>query len=184
MIMIYEHIIAIDPDVEKNGVAHLIKQEKKLAATVLNFVETVEYLKLIKETFVDKEQKVIVVVEAGWLNQGNYHLGFRDSTRLAAAKGVSVGRNQQVGHDIVDMARHIGFEVQELRPLKKCWKGKDGKITHDELKEITGIAAKRSNQEERDAALIAWVFAGLPIWIKPQSRIVKTVIRASKSTKK
>jgi hypothetical protein len=38
----------------------------------------------------------------------------------------------------------------------------DGKITQDELKQITGITVK-TNQDGRDAALLAWVFAELPI---------------------
>ena len=42
------------------------------------------------------------------------------------------------------------------------WKGKDGKITHDELAAFTGIMG-RTNQEGRDAALLAWTWAGFPL---------------------
>ena len=44
------------------------------------------------------------------------------------------------------------------------WQGKDGKITQQEIASFTGITG-RNNQEERDAALLAWVYAGLPIKI-------------------
>ena len=59
----------------------------------------------------------------------------------------------------------IGYEVIEQAPLRKCWKGRDGKITQIELNYFTGITG-RTNQEARDAALIAWNFAGFPIRIK------------------
>jgi hypothetical protein len=52
--------------------------------------------------------------------------------------------------------------VEEVKPLKKCWKGRDGKITHEELARFTGLMG-HTNQDGRDAALLAWVRAGLPI---------------------
>lgn len=53
----------------------------------------------------------------------------------------------------------------------KCWQGKDGKITHEELKrlcQMSGIEfnSPRSNQEERDSALLAITCSGLPIKYK------------------
>ncbi|WGU68242.1 hypothetical protein QIU18_00410 [Capnocytophaga canimorsus] len=65
------------------------------------------------------------------------------------------------------MCKHYGLEVQEIRPLKKMWKGKDGKITHEELASFTGITGK-TNQDMRDSALISWCFANLPIRITSQ----------------
>jgi hypothetical protein len=52
------------------------------------------------------------------------------------------------------------------------WKGRDGKITHEELQHLAIITDKtnhitnKTNQEARDAALLAWEYAGLPIRIK------------------
>jgi hypothetical protein len=45
------------------------------------------------------------------------------------------------------------------------WHGRDGKITQEEIAAFTGIDG-RHNQEERDAALLAWIYAGLPIKAK------------------
>lgn len=42
------------------------------------------------------------------------------------------------------------------------WQGKDGKITAEELQHITGYD-RRTNQDARDAALLAWVYGGLPL---------------------
>lgn len=64
------------------------------------------------------------------------------------------------------MARSYGLKVVEHLPLFKCWKGKDRKITDEEIKCFMPIKG-RTNQESRDAALLAWVFSGLPIRVKP-----------------
>ena len=61
------------------------------------------------------------------------------------------------------MARHIGLEVDEIKPIHKCWKGKDGKITQDELSKIVGGLDRQLNQDARDSAILTWVYAGLPI---------------------
>jgi len=108
---------------------------------------------------------LLVVVEAGWLIQSNWHLLHKDSKAVAAAKGNSIGRNHETGRKIVEMCKHYGIEVLEHFPLKKQWKGKDGKITHKELASFTGLTGT-TNQDARDAALLAWVFAGLPIRLK------------------
>ena len=55
-----------------------------------------------------------------------------------------------------------GISVIQVPPLRKIWKGKDRKITHEELTAIVG-KIKHTNQEGRDAALLAWVHAGLPL---------------------
>ena len=52
----------------------------------------------------------------------------------------------------------------EQYPLRKIWKGKDGKITDEEIKAFMPII-ERTNQEERDAALLAWNEAGFPMKI-------------------
>jgi hypothetical protein len=106
------------------------------------------------------KEPFVVVVEAGWLNTiSNYHTAAgRRGQRIAK----NVGANHQVGKIIVQMCKSYGIEVVEQRPLKKMWHGKDGKITREELAAFTGLK-EQNNQEERDAALIAWIYAGLPI---------------------
>ena len=158
-------IIAIDPDVKRSGVAYLSVATRKLECCSLTFPNLLDYLKHVKKTSEETKQSVVVVVEAGWLLQSNWHLRNADNRRIAAAKGNSAGRNHETGKKIVEMARHYGLEVVEQRPLKKCWKGKDLKITHEELASFTGIMG-RTSQDMRDAALICWHYAGLPIKIK------------------
>lgn len=150
-------IIAIDPDVERSGVATLAIEERKLGTFSLTFPELMDALQLFLP------DKVLVVVEAGWLNQAHWHLTARDTPRLAAAKGNSTGRNHEVGRKIVEMAKHYGLTVNEVKPLRKCWRGRDGKITHEELAQFIPGLPKRTTQDIRDAALLAWTYAGFPV---------------------
>jgi hypothetical protein len=158
----YNYIIGIDPDCDKSGVACVSVQEKKLLSLDnFRFPSLLSYLEIFS-----KSNDCLVVVEAGWLNESNWHLNSRDSKSVAAAKGNSVGRNHETGRKIVEMCKHYGIAVSEVRPLKKCWSGTNGKITHREIEQfITGFP-NQSNQETRDAALLSWHFAGLPIKIR------------------
>ena len=154
-----EIVIGIDPDVTASGVAVVTGERCMLYS--LNFGELVSFLQ------VWRDRDPFVVVEAGWLNQkASWHCSPHEPNNVSAKKGLAVGRNQQIGHDIVDICRVYNLRVHEQIPLRKCWKGKDGKITHEELTQFIQLDKKRSNQEERDAALLAWVVAGRPIRVK------------------
>ena len=161
----YDIIIAIDCDVEKSGVAYLEVSARILVAFTATFPVLLDYLLREKKIAAESKKSLIVVIEAGWLNQSNWHLKRGDNARVASAKGNSTGRNHETGRKIVEMCKHYGIDVVEQRPLKKCWKGKDGKITHEELAAFTGLTG-RTNQDARDAALLGWVFAELPIKLK------------------
>ena len=151
-------IIAIDPDVERSGVAVLDTSARTIKAMTMTFPELMEYL-----SSQQGRGDTLVVVEAGWLNQSHWHLTAKDSARMAAAKGNAAGRNHETGRKIVEMAKHYGLTVDEAKPLRKCWRGRDGKITHEELAQFIPGLPKRTTQDIRDAALLAWTYAGFPI---------------------
>ena len=156
------HIVAIDPDVDKSGVAFLHLPSRELHCEARTFPELIDDLHATKQATDALGESLTVVVEAGWLNRSNWHVQAGDSRRKAAAIGRAAGRNHEVGRKIVEMARHMGIETVEQRPLQKCWRGTGRKITHEELAAFTGYTA-RTSQDMRDAALLAWVYAGLPI---------------------
>lgn len=156
-------IIGIDPDVEASGVATLCPKTKRVEATTMTLPALMDYLRRVRNI---PRWSVAVVVEASWTTAHNFHSLPSDSKAVAAKKGYHVGRNHQIGIDIADIARHFSLDVRLQPPLRKIWKGKDRKITHEEICAITGYTAKRSNQEERDAMLLAWTSANLPIRIK------------------
>lgn len=162
--MIY---IGIDPDVEKNGVAMLEVETQKLTIKQLPFADTIDFC--VQQFNTARQQTpeggFKVIVEAGWMNRGNWHLQRWDGRNGAAAKGVDQGRNEQTSRLIGEMMEHYGIPYEFKRPLIKCWAGKDRKITKEELESITGQRLGRINQEGRDAALLAWDKAGLPMRI-------------------
>jgi hypothetical protein len=157
------YIIGIDPDVTKSGYAFLDVAQRKLHLYSLPFPELLDRLIAVKRTYALPDMTFIVVVEAGWLNAiSNYHTAAgRRGQRIAK----NVGANHQVGKMIVEICSHYAIPVETVKPLKKMWHGRDGKITQEEIAAFTGING-RHNQEERDAALLAWIYAGLPIKAK------------------
>ena len=165
----YDVIIAIDPDVTKSGVALLEVSARKLEVSALSFALLLDYLQLVKQQSGASGQRAVVVVEAGWLLHAHWHVRESDNRRITAAKGNAAGRNHETGRKIVELCRHYGLDVVEQRPLKKIWSGKDGKITHEELASFTGLMGK-TNQEQRDAALLAWIYAGLPVKITKNAK--------------
>ena len=161
----YDVVIGIDPDVDKSGVAFLIVETRIIVVVSPTFADLLDYLRKTRDILTKDGRSFVVVVEAGWLNKAHWHVGKGGSAARAAAIGNHTGRNHEVGRKIVEMCRHYGIEVVEQPPLRKMWKGRDGKITHEELQHLA-IIMDKTNQETRDAALLAWEYAGLPIRIK------------------
>jgi hypothetical protein len=162
-----DYILGIDPDVLATGLTVLCTETKSIDMYVLPLPDLIDSLKRWKQRYDDSSKTAVVVVEASWVNSThNWHTSIRDSRATAAKKGYYVGCNHQIGKDIIEIAKHIGFEVVEQPPLRKGWNGKEGKITHEELAYFTGIKVKRSNQEMRDSCLLAWNYANFPIKVK------------------
>lgn len=148
-------VIAIDPDIDKSGLAFFdgITME----------VSSVSFpLLLDKVRDAARHGNAEVYVEAGWLNEGNWHLPYGTSAAKAAAIGRGVGRNHETGRKIVECLRYYGIVPQEIKPLKKFWRGKDHKITQEELNKLLASrnipVLKRCSQDARDAALIALAY--------------------------
>lgn len=155
-------IVGIDPDISKSGIATYYNNEL--------LVETLPFPALIEKLYMlsTMPDDVLVIVEAGWLNEkSNFH---GQPGRKAERIAKNVGSNHQTGRHIIEMAKHFRLEVIEQKPLNKGWKGAGGKITHEELNYIlqcNGIPElKRTTQDGRDAALIAILHANLKIKIK------------------
>lgn len=161
-------VIGIDPDSDKNGVAILERQSRKIETSAMTFADTLDYIRYIHRQARVTGKTMRVVIEAGWLNKTHWHVGYNDSRQQAAAKGNAVGRNHETGRKIAEMCEHweIPYELIKPLPLRiggvNLWRGKDGKITAEELAGVTGLKV-RTNQEARDACLIAWIWAGLPL---------------------
>ncbi len=158
------YVIAIDPDNQESGIGVVDRTSRQCFTLKMNFAELMYWLARVEDNY-GKDTKV--VIEGGWLNKSNWHiLGRYMSTQKAAAIGRSAGMNHQTGILIEQMCRYMGVNTTVVKPLKKCWKGKDGKITQKEAEYFMG-KLPRMNQDQRDALLLAWVYAGLPVKIAP-----------------
>ena len=164
-----DYVIGIDPDVERSGYACIDMETKKVTVDTATLPVLLQTIEIMQSTALASDKRLTVFVEAGWLRESNWHLNFRDSKQTAAAKGRAAGRNHQRGMDICELLSYSGISVVQVPPLTKIWHGKDRKITHEELCSIMG-PVKHTNQEGRDAALLAWVHAGLPIKVKGGKR--------------
>lgn len=131
-------IIAIDPDVEKNGVAYLNCENKNLEISTLSFPELLDYLRYVQRCAETTQKHLVVVVEAGYMNKGNWHLNPKDTKAAAAAKGNHAGRNHETARKIVEMCKHWQMEVKEVKPLEKCWKGKTERLPMKSLPGLLG----------------------------------------------
>lgn len=168
----YDIVIGIDPDCDRSGVAVLDVRGRELEVFCMEFAELVQHLTCAAAYSIEGGS-ILVVVEASWNTQANWHGGGRNhGGAYSASLGYDVGRNHETGRKISEMAKAYGLEVEEKRPLRKCWKGKDGKITHGELVSLldgSGVRHSlggRSNQEERDAALLALDASGIAMRMK------------------
>jgi hypothetical protein len=164
-----DYIIGIDPDINKSGVAELKVAGHEMDTFSISFPDLLDYLQRMALFESRTGTKVLVVIEASWHISTNWHTKRGDNVRTAARKGKDAGRCHEVGRKIVECARHYGLEVKEQLQFKKIWKGPDGKITHEEISAFIRMGA-RSNQETRDAALLAWNEAGFPIRIINEKR--------------
>lgn len=151
-------IIAIDPDVDKNGVALLNVKTKQLVVKTLTFAPTLDYVEVAHAKAKMQKQNFLVVVEGGWLNRSHWHINRERSRFHAAAIGNAVGRNHETGIHLCEVFKYKGIPLVIRPPLRKCWKGHDRKITAEELNCITKQNI-RTNQEGRDAVLLAWTEA-------------------------
>lgn len=159
-------IIGIDPDTHLSGVGRLDVASRKASATTLPFALLIDYVREVVKAADKAGEKVCVVMECSWQEAHNWHIRLADSKAVAAKKGYAVGQVHETGKKIAEMLEYYGIEVTLQRPLVKCWKGADRKITHAEMTQVCGWDKRRSNPEERDALLLAWYASGLPIKVK------------------
>lgn len=162
----HKQYIGIDPDSKNSGVAILsvydVKDEKGNVAQIELFTadfHTAEGLIRLMESHVDD---TVVAIEKCWATTANWHLPKVCSPNMAAKIGLNTGKCHMVGMLFEDFCKRNGFNYTLVDPLKKIWgKTRNEKISHNELMQvfrsmhIRYIGGVRTNQEERDAALIA-----------------------------
>lgn len=162
------YYVGIDPDVDKSGLVVIDRQGRCiLHAEALDFPSAIGYLRSLKQEHAQDPLALLVVIEDSDVSV-NWHYSRSDTKGVIAAKGRSVGMCHATIRHLRECCEHLGLPVMMQQPLRKLWRGKDGKITQEEAALFMSGLPTRTNQEVRDAALLAWEVAGLPIRIMPK----------------
>lgn len=116
--------------------------------------------------------KTLIRIECSWDEKGvkgegkhNHHIHWKDSKYVASAKGYDTGKNHQTGILIKEIAKDMGFDIELVRPLNKTqfhWTGENGKASREDLQKFFPDFP-RSNQDARDAFLLAWIYSGFSL---------------------
>ena len=161
----YDYVIGIDPDIEKCGVATLTVEDGTVSLQSLSPQDTIFRVLDFAHDYMGYE--LAVVVELDRKNLFNWHVNPNDTKGTAKRKGFDQGRCYQTAVMIADIIKGCAINVVEKAPLIKMWSGPDRKITHDEVSRLRGLTIvsdrKTTNQEQRDAILLALDVAEFPI---------------------
>lgn len=153
-------VVGIDPDIDNSGLCIISPKEKSVSISSVSINELMYILKGMEVSMKEKGEKIRIFVEAGWKNESNWHINPSFSKKVCVEIGRRTGLNHASAKIIAEIARdYFQLDVVEIKPLKKCWKGKEGKITHEELNQQLKMYGfeplKRTNQDQRDSCLIA-----------------------------
>ena len=141
------HIIGIDPDLVKSGLAVYSKKTNRLILTLASFPD------LIKSISSFNPKDTIVYVEAGWLNnKSNYRprnnsMPAHIDSLIRERTAKNVGENHAVGKIIFEYLTNLGYLCELVRPTKN-------KASVLLFKSVANIETKKSHQELRDAGML------------------------------
>ena len=147
-------IVGLDPDSEATGYAVLDMEQRQLSLARLGFPELLECMRL------HQGQPVLYVLEDVFSVTTNWHVKRGQSMATVAKIGYDLGRCAQTGRMIQQLAQSMNLSLIVQRPLSKRWGTPTGKVSHQQLlgelqRHRVTLAASRSSQDERDAALLA-----------------------------
>lgn len=168
------YVVGIDPDIDKSGFALLDVQQRTF--TMVQALTISEAIKTLDALAASDTPPLVVIEDSD--SSVNWHVNkimttgqpLKNKLHTAAAIGRSAGLCHAIIRVLREYAESVGLKVRMQKPLRKCWRGKDGKITQIEAAQFMTGLPKRCNQECRDSALIAWCVAELPIRIPPKIR--------------
>lgn len=168
-------LIGIDPDTKASGWAVIDLSDRTVHLETLPFMDILalltEWRREVDDHYLDEAYSYRFVVEDIWKVAHNWHVSPRDNRLTISKKGYHIGRCSMVGQLIYEAIGAHFFPRIAQPPLRKVWRGIDGKISHDELLELCEkhdlilppSKQKQTNQEERDALLLALHHIATPI---------------------
>lgn len=128
-------VIGVDPDVDKSGYCRLGGDMKIEETGCFDMYDICLKIRTEQANAKALDKTLVVVVEAGWQNQTNFHVGAKIGNHVVA--------NHEVGRQIIKFCKRIGVDVIEYIPNRH-------KMNAQDFKEISGTNL-RTNQEVRDA---------------------------------
>lgn len=157
-------IVGLDPDCEKIGMSTYNKETKELNYSSIDFFDLQKWL------IENKLEITQVKIEASWkISKSDFHSSIPKKSlyaysevlkysNISASIGKKVGANHEIGRKIEQFCIRESIPYKLSMPLTKRWKGKGGKITHEEIVKLLqplGITiSKKTNQDCRDSILI------------------------------
>lgn len=168
-------LVGIDPDTKASGWAVIDLSDRTVHLETLPFMDILalltEWRREVDDHYLDEAYSYRFVVEDIWRVAHNWHVSPRDNRLTISKKGYHIGRCSMVGQLIYEAIGAHFFPRIAQPPLRKVWRGADGKITHSELLELCEkhdlilppSKQKQTNQEERDALLLALHHIATPI---------------------
>ena len=168
-------LVGIDPDTKASGWAVIDLSDRTVHLETLPFMDILalltEWRREVDDHYLDESYSYRFVVEDIWTVAHNWHVSPRDNRLTISKKGYHIGRCSMVGQLIYEAIGVHFFPRIAQPPLRKVWRGADGKITHPELLELCEkldlkllpSKQKQTNQEERDALLLAIHHIATPI---------------------
>lgn len=146
--------VGIDPDRDKSGFAIYFRRDKSLVLKNLTFFEIMGELKRLSTPELcgysteDYPAPLKVFIEAGWLNKSHWHTREWDNKSVASRIAACTGANHETGKKIVEMCEYMNISYTLIRPTQS-------KTTQEYFKTLTKYP-KRTNSEQRDAAMLVW----------------------------
>ena len=168
-------LVGIDPDTKASGWAVIDLSDRTVHLETLPFMDILalltEWRREVDDHYLDESYSYRFVVEDIWTVAHNWHVSARDNRQTISKTGYHIGRCSMVGQLIYEAIGAHFFPRIAQPPLRKVWRGADGKITHPELLELCEkhdlilppSKLKQTNQEERDALLLALHHIATPI---------------------
>lgn len=156
--------IGIDPDSSKSGVAvvSVYKERDDEGYDASIYMFTAEFHDLIQFLRQNDAGDCLVAIEKCWATTANWHLPKACTSNMAAKIGLNTGKCHMVGILLEEYCKKCEVNHVLVEPLRKIWGPyRNNKISHNELMQVLRSmhirykGQNRTNQEERDAALIA-----------------------------
>lgn len=155
-----EEIIAIDPDIEKNGICVISNNRVELFSFNFSTLAFVFFKNLRGQLDSNPGLKIKLFVEAGFLNK--IYFNPYNKNQLAIGKiNRNIGENHAASKLIIESAKYYNLDPIPCFPVKSTnYRDRGKKITHPQFVRMIErnnliCNVEVTNQEIRDAALIA-----------------------------